>query len=299
MDKQEAAPPNDAISNTILSAVAPRRHKKINFAQRLPNAMLVFEASGGMDVSPVFEQAAGMSFSVVWFFPIIERHFYQSAPSRCLFHSSGAPMDATTRIAQFENMTQADPDNDMAHFSLGGAYAQAGRNDDAARAYLRCIEINPALSKAHQLAAAALIKTGDLDRAADVLTKGYTVAAELGDLAPKNAMGEMLTEMGRPVPEVVNAKPEETVVGSFICQRTGRPGTQLDRPPFKGPIGQWIFENISQQTWREWIGQGTKVINELRLDLSNEEDADAYDRHMCDFLGIDETLQANLTSISQ
>ena len=40
-------------------------------------------------------------------------------------------MDIASRIAQFENMCQADPDNDMAHFSLGGAYAQDGRHEDA------------------------------------------------------------------------------------------------------------------------------------------------------------------------
>ena len=36
-------------------------------------------------------------------------------------------MDLAQRIAQFENMAHADPDNEMAHFSLGGAYAQACR----------------------------------------------------------------------------------------------------------------------------------------------------------------------------
>jgi hypothetical protein len=29
------------------------------------------------------------------------------------------------RIAQFEKMAAADPDNDMAHFSLGNAYLRA------------------------------------------------------------------------------------------------------------------------------------------------------------------------------
>ena len=33
--------------------------------------------------------------------------------------------DLEQRIAQFENMAQADPDNEMAHFSLGNAYLQA------------------------------------------------------------------------------------------------------------------------------------------------------------------------------
>jgi thioredoxin-like negative regulator of GroEL len=36
------------------------------------------------------------------------------------------------RIAQFEKMAVEDPDNDMAHFSLGSAYLQAGRHKEAA-----------------------------------------------------------------------------------------------------------------------------------------------------------------------
>ena len=60
--------------------------------------------------------------------------------------------------------------------------------------------------------------------------------------------------------------------GTFVCLRTGRPGTKLDKPPFRGRLGQWIFENISAETWKDWIGQGTKVINELRLDFSRERD---------------------------
>ena len=60
--------------------------------------------------------------------------------------------DADARIAQFEKMAQADPDNDMAHFSLGNACLQVGRFADAARSLLRCVELNPDMSKAYQLA---------------------------------------------------------------------------------------------------------------------------------------------------
>jgi len=70
-------------------------------------------------------------------------------------------MDLSQRIAQFENMVQADPDNDMAHFSLGGAYLQAGRHRDAAEAFKRSIAINPGMSKAYQMAGQALAAAGD------------------------------------------------------------------------------------------------------------------------------------------
>ncbi len=195
------------------------------------------------------------------------------------------------RIAQFENMAAADPTNDMAHFSLGSAYLQDGRAAEAAQSLERCIELNADMSKAYQLAGEAMIKAGWTDKAVTILENGYEVAAAKGDLLPKNAMAELLKSIGREVPqlsdEVQQQADELAASGSFVCKRTGRPGTQLPEPPFRGPIGAWIRENISAETWQDWIGQGTKVINELRLDLSREEDAEQYDQHMYDFLGID------------
>jgi Fe-S cluster biosynthesis and repair protein YggX len=217
-------------------------------------------------------------------------------------------MDIAQRIAQFENMCRADPENEMAHFSLGSAYAQAGRHADAAASFLRCTELAPGMSKAYQVAAESLIKAGQRDRAAEVLLRGYAVAMERGDRMPMAAMAEMLGRLGRPVPAAGDA-PGRVVgesaggaaavppspTGAFICQRTGRPGTRMSRPPFKGPVGEWIAANISKETWNTWIGQGTKVINELRLDLSRPEDSDIYDQHMREFLGIDEALYEQLT----
>ena len=208
-------------------------------------------------------------------------------------------MDIAERIAQFENMCQADPDNDMAHFSLGGAYAQSERHAEAAQAYLNCIKANPSMSKARQLAAECLCKAGDEKKAGEVATEGYVECAKRGDLAPRNALAELLAELGLPLPqlpkEVVQAQASAALAaGDFVCGRTGQPGTQLNKAPFKGPIGQWIHANISAQTWQMWIGQGTKVINELRLDLARAEDGATYDEHMREFLGIDETLYAEL-----
>lgn len=205
-------------------------------------------------------------------------------------------LDINQRIAQFETMVrpEADPNNDMAWFSLGSAYAQAGRHADAAKALIRCFELNPAMSKAYQLAGKALIDAGDKEQAGEVLTAGYKIAAGKGDFMPRKAMGEMLEQLGMPVPTVQERQPGPAADGSFVCFRTGRPGRQMARPPFKGPVGKWIFEHISQQTFDEWIKQGTKVINELRLDLSRDEDSLTYDRHMREYLGIDEALLVKL-----
>ncbi len=206
------------------------------------------------------------------------------------------------RIQQFENMAAADPENDMAHFSLGNAYLQAGRPAEAAASLEKCIAINPEMSKAYQLAGDAMIQAGWSDKAVETLNTGYEVAASKGDQMPRNAIGELLESIGRQPPklssEVEEAARKLEESGAFVCKRTGRPGTQLPDPPFRGPVGQWIYENISSETWNDWIGQGTKVINELRLDFSREEDQDTYDQHMHEFLGIDEALLEELRSAS-
>lgn len=201
----------------------------------------------------------------------------------------------TDRIAQFENMAEADPDNDMAHFSLGSAYLQAERPDEAARSLLRCIELNPEMSKAYQLAGEALISAGREDEATRTLERGFEIAAAKGDRMPQNAIAELLRRIGREPPEVASAaQAGARGAGGFVCARTGRPGTRLPEPPMRGPVGAWIQENISAETWQAWIAQGTKVINELRLDFSRERDQDVYDEHMYEFLGIDEALREKL-----
>ncbi|MHC4414803.1 MAG: Fe(2+)-trafficking protein [Planctomycetota bacterium] len=202
------------------------------------------------------------------------------------------------RIAQFERMATDDPENDMAHFSLANTYLQAGRPADAAETFQRCIELNGEMSKAYQLAGQALIECGRTEEAAAILNTGYEVAARRGDLMPKNAMGALLEQIGLEPPRVAEEAPGQVEQpgpgGAFICKCTGRPGTQLPEPPMRGALGQWIYDNIAAETWREWIGQGTKVINELHLDFSREEDQRVYDQYMCEFLGIDEALYEEL-----
>ncbi|MDP7070486.1 MAG: Fe(2+)-trafficking protein [Phycisphaerales bacterium] len=201
----------------------------------------------------------------------------------------------TDRIAQFENMAVADPSNEMAHFSLGSSYLKANRAAEAAKALAKCIELNPDMSKAYELCGQALVAAGDRDKAEEVLSRGYLIAAGRGDRMPQEAMAALLGTIGRPVPDIDAATAEKArtleASGSFVCRCSGSPGTQLADPPFKGPVGAWIAEHISEETWDVWIHQGTKVINELRLDLSRPEDSAMYDQHMYDFLDVPEDVR--------
>jgi len=49
------------------------------------------------------------------------------------------------------------------------------------------------------------------------------------------------------------------------CARLGIEAEGLEKPPFPGPEGQRIFDNISVQAWQEWLKLQTMLINEHRL----------------------------------
>ncbi|MGX2040358.1 oxidative damage protection protein [Methylocaldum sp. MU1018] len=49
------------------------------------------------------------------------------------------------------------------------------------------------------------------------------------------------------------------------CARLGIEAEGLEKPPFPGPEGQRIFDNISSQAWQEWLKLQTMLINEYRL----------------------------------
>ena len=53
----------------------------------------------------------------------------------------------------------------------------------------------------------------------------------------------------------------------LICAKLGRELPGLNRPPFGGPLGKRVFENISQQAWLLWQDQSTLLINHYGLNL--------------------------------
>jgi Fe-S cluster biosynthesis and repair protein YggX len=54
------------------------------------------------------------------------------------------------------------------------------------------------------------------------------------------------------------------------CVKLGRDAEGLDKPPFKGDLGQRVFDSISREAWRQWIEHSKMLINEYRLDLTSE-----------------------------
>ena len=200
------------------------------------------------------------------------------------------------RIAQFQNMTANVPDDELGHFRLGQLLGEDGRHAEAVASFRRTLELAPTFSKVYQLLADSLLKTGDKGEAIDVLTKGYGVADERGDRVPRDAMAQMLTKLGEPVPvsapaaaEAVDDSGPDT---GFRCARPGCPAGKravpLPRSPIPDPIGDRIQREICTVCWDSWKKDfSVKVINELRLDLSSESGAAEYDKHMREYFGFE------------
>jgi tetratricopeptide (TPR) repeat protein len=194
------------------------------------------------------------------------------------------------RIAQFRKMAGDDPENELGHFRLGQLLAEAGKNEEAVRAFRRTLELSPQFSKVYQLLAAALQELGRNDEAVGVLENGFAVADERGDKMPRDEMAKMLVQLGKEVPTIKG--PVAARGDGFRCQRpgcmAGSHARKLAEAPMRDEIGQRIFESICADCWQLWLkDMSIKVINELRLDLSTERGQEEYDRHMREYLGVE------------
>jgi tetratricopeptide (TPR) repeat protein len=196
--------------------------------------------------------------------------------------------DVVQRIEQFRKMAKDDPNNELAHFTLGKALADAGDHRAAIESYRQAIALNSNISKVYQLLAQSLLQLGEPGAAVATLTEGVKVADRRGDLLPKNEMIATLRELGAAVPELAPAAGAPATVGDgqVHCRRCGKPGPRLARPPFRTPFGQDIFNGTCAACWKEAIGMGTKVINELRLPLNDPQAQKIWDQHIREFLNL-------------
>jgi Fe-S cluster biosynthesis and repair protein YggX len=195
--------------------------------------------------------------------------------------------DHAARIEQFRKMAEADPNNELGHFSLGRALLDAGDDAGAIQSFDRVIALNPNLSKVYQLKGEAQLKLEDKAGAIETLTKGAKIASERGDMMPRNEMLKMLTDLGAAVPDLARKAPDQPVgEGQVACQRCGRVNRKLAEPPYRNDYGRTIQAKICADCWREWIAMGTKVINELRLPLSDPQAQKIFAQHEREFLNL-------------
>ena len=200
-------------------------------------------------------------------------------------------MDTNEQITRFQTMAEADPNNELGHYSLGKALLEANRPEEAAASLERVLQLNGRYSKAYELLAAAQVGMSQEAAAIGTLKKGYVIAAERGDVMPKEAMAKTLQDMGQQLPQVDTAVASASETGGsgsgdgeFKCRRCGQADGRMEEAPFKGDLGAQVYAKVCTRCWQEWVGMGTKVINELGLPLADPKAQEMYDQHMAEFL---------------
>jgi Fe-S cluster biosynthesis and repair protein YggX len=56
-----------------------------------------------------------------------------------------------------------------------------------------------------------------------------------------------------------------------FCRRYQQELEGLAAPPYPGPKGQDIFDNVSKKAWEEWQAHQTMLINEKGLNMMDSE----------------------------
>jgi len=200
------------------------------------------------------------------------------------------------RIAQFRNMTEAEPDDELGHFRLAQLLAEDGQHADAAKSFQRAVVIEPNFSKVYQLLGLSQKALGRVAEAVETWTTGWRVAENRGDRIPRDEMAKLLKEHGAPVPEAPKQADEDLGPETgFKCRRSmcaaGRHAVQLAAPPLADdPVYERIYQEICAACWKSWLSDFSfKVINELRLDLSSEFGQEEYDKNMFEFFDFEWT----------
>ncbi|HLD13173.1 MAG: oxidative damage protection protein [Sulfuricaulis sp.] len=49
------------------------------------------------------------------------------------------------------------------------------------------------------------------------------------------------------------------------CVKLGKEAEGLDYPTYPGELGKRVFENVSKEAWKLWLGHQTMLMNENRL----------------------------------
>jgi len=83
------------------------------------------------------------------------------------------------------------------------------------------------------------------------------------------------------------------------CIKLGTESEGLDRPPYPGPLGKRIYDNVSKQAWAGWLEHQTRLINEYRLALANADSrkflADEMEKY---FFGGGDLAQTSYTPVA-
>ncbi len=65
-----------------------------------------------------------------------------------------------------------------------------------------------------------------------------------------------------------------------FCVKLKKELPGLDEPPFDSPLGQRVYEEVSQEGWRQWGEYCKMVLNEYRLNPANKADQEIILKHL-------------------
>ena len=79
---------------------------------------------------------------------------------------------------------------------------------------------------------------------------------------------------------------------TVFCKKYQTEKEGLERPPYPGPKGQDIFDNVSRQAWEEWQAHQTMLINEKALNMMDAESRKFLQQEMDKFMANQDFEQA-------
>ena len=79
------------------------------------------------------------------------------------------------------------------------------------------------------------------------------------------------------------APAEQKSPRTVFCVKLQRELPGLDTPPWPGPLGQRIYENVSAEAWEMWEERMKMILNEYRLLPFQKEAQELVAKHMEEF----------------
>lgn len=70
----------------------------------------------------------------------------------------------------------------------------------------------------------------------------------------------------------------------IVCAYLKRQSPGLDAPPYPGPLGDRLYQEISQEAWAIWQAKQTMLINENKLTMFKPEHRLLLEQKMVQFL---------------
>lgn len=80
---------------------------------------------------------------------------------------------------------------------------------------------------------------------------------------------------------------------TVFCRKYQQELPGLERPPYPGPRGEKIFNEVSKKAWEEWQAHQTMLINERRLNMMDPEDRKFIQTEMDKFLAGEDYAKAD------